>query len=334
VTIVVSAPISEFPNGVAGVTRQVVARMADAVVHDSLGGGSAAAALRSRQILNDLLVAEPSALYRTMSGGPRALLDQMVVSEARSKGIRTVLHHHSYAYLRRQSKWHAKAISAASGHIVLDLGMAHCLTKNYGVPPNDIYVQNNAFAVEPLTPTDLAGGRGLVVGHMSNLTAEKGVDILINWLDKTSNVQCLLAGPTPAWLAKRLHGSAAASRVTLLGPLTTPREKSAFFESLDLFIFLSRYKFEAQPLVLYEAAAAGLGILATRWAGIPSQLAGYPHARLVDGQTTIEDAIKLADLEIRDAKRASGASWFRQVHHKSLSSLHGMVSFVESGKES
>jgi glycosyltransferase involved in cell wall biosynthesis len=72
-------------------------------------------------------------------------------------------------------------------------------------------------------------------------------------------------------------------------------EKKELFREADCLCFPSLYPAEGQPVTILEALAFGLGIVATRWRGIPELLA-EADAQLIDGQnpTAIAAALEAA----------------------------------------
>jgi len=72
-------------------------------------------------------------------------------------------------------------------------------------------------------------------------------------------------------------------------------EKQELFREADCLCFPSLYPAEGQPVTIVEALAFGLGIVATRWGGIPELLAGA-NAQLIDDQdsTAIAAALEAA----------------------------------------
>ncbi|MGA0901219.1 MAG: glycosyltransferase, partial [Luteolibacter sp.] len=68
--------------------------------------------------------------------------------------------------------------------------------------------------------------------------------------------------------------------VELVGQLTGDAKWDAYYNS-DVFFFPTHYASEATPIVVMEALGAGLHILSTEWAGIPSMLEGCPSATLL-----------------------------------------------------
>jgi glycosyltransferase involved in cell wall biosynthesis len=71
--------------------------------------------------------------------------------------------------------------------------------------------------------------------------------------------------------------------------------KNKIFRDADCFCFPTRYPAEGQPVVILEALAFGLSIIATRWRGIPDLLTGS-DARLIGNQDPIAIADALEEL--------------------------------------
>lgn len=81
--------------------------------------------------------------------------------------------------------------------------------------------------------------------------------------------------------SRRLAASPAlASTVDYLGAVDRDR-KHAVLAAADVFCLPTRYPHEGQPLVLIEAMAHALPIVATRWRAIPGMLPAVPQVRLV-----------------------------------------------------
>ena len=105
-------------------------------------------------------------------------------------------------------------------------------------------------------------------GHMSVMTEDKGVPYLLDlWatlLAQGHDGRLILAGPIPdAGLRARVEAAVAAhpGRIEWRGPLSgAPKQK--FFEEIDLFVLPTKLIDEADPLVLLEAYALGVAVLA------------------------------------------------------------------------
>lgn len=220
-------------------------------------------------------------LYLAASGGEAILADAAVVGVARLLRVPAVLHHHSTRYLRRRSRTMA-ALCRLGGrglvHVVLCDDMVAPLRRHYPVV-GEVLVVGNAAIIEPRPEARRPVGEGpLRLGHLSNLSAEKGlaevVELALLLRDGGRDVRLELAGPAADADARSILAEAArelGDALVLPGPLDED-QKAAFFGRIDLFVFPSRYRHEAQPLVVYEALAHGVPVAATDRGCLPDQV--------------------------------------------------------------
>jgi len=253
-------------------------------------------------------------------------LTSATVLLARLAGARLFLHHHSYAYVRtRQFRMVAlvRAAGPRAHHIVLSRVMARDLA---GVMPEirRIVVIGNASLVDrgmlelPLK-SDQAS---LVLGHLSNLSADKGiseaVSLAIDLRRANVAVRLIIGGPLTDDEARR-HVDRAARELggsfEYRGPLGGDRKRE-FFNDITHFVFPTRYVHEAVPLVIYEALAAGVVCVATKQGSIPEQLADCP-AVLAGHATSFVDEVMPTLSVARVSLSASRAS--RQAFLNALS---------------
>lgn len=185
---------------------------------------------------------------------------------------RVVIHHHSCRYIEEYS-WPIAAIvrrtSNKATHVFLTPGMGEAFARTYG--KIDFHIATNArFVAEETRRSFEAFPRcALRIGHLSNLCADKGFFVVADTFDALCasgrDVELVLAGPMlEAGVEDRLASLKAAygNRVTYLGPLAGEAKRD-FYRGLDLFLFPSRFRQEAAPLVVYEAMSAGVPVLAT-----------------------------------------------------------------------
>lgn len=179
------------------------------------------------------------------------------------------LHHHTYGYIHEKSEL-MRAVVAAGGtvatHVFLSSGMAEAFKAVYGQAHTAVV--SNAYMISPPPLADVLVSRGhpLRLGHLSNLGREKGLYRFIDLCRELARAglpfEAHLAGPVSLAEDRAAIEAAvqAISGFSYSGPLYGA-DKDAFFAGLDLFVFPTEYRFEAQPIVLYEAMARGVPVL-------------------------------------------------------------------------
>lgn len=212
-------------------------------------------------------------IYAVYEPGLGALYTLLLVALARWLGFGIALHHHS-GRLSRERPLDLDLITRIGGrsllHIVLDEAMAQDLRHQYR-PKGGVFVLSNAAFIEaPSTPPQGRTPDGVVrLGHLSNLSIEKGLarflacGITPDGKARTGRHLILAGAPstpeaaaTIAW-NKALLGESLETRGAVSGA-----RKREFYSDIDLFVFPSLYRHEAQPLVVLEALANGRPVLA------------------------------------------------------------------------
>ncbi|HZE74797.1 MAG TPA: glycosyltransferase [Gemmatimonadales bacterium] len=146
-----------------------------------------------------------------------------------------------------------------------------------GVPPNRIHLVPNAYRWDTeLLPRAAAraelglsvGPADFVVGWVGRLSREKGPDVLVEALarlpDDRARAAIIGDGPDRAALASRAAALGLADRIHWLG--TVPRAARCF-AAFDCLALSSRT--EGTPIVLLEAMAVRLPIVASAVGGVP-----------------------------------------------------------------
>lgn len=156
---------------------------------------------------------------------------------------------------------------------VKQLGVAEdrLILQGLGVDPSECTGgdRQKARARWGVSPEDV------VVGHLANLSEEKGSCDLVRTLriGLPAQVRLVLAGPRMPNFHRCLQGVSDSPRLILTGPLSDT-EKRDFFAGIDLFALPSRS--DSFGLVLLESWANGKPVIAYR-AGGPADLVHHEH---------------------------------------------------------
>jgi glycosyltransferase involved in cell wall biosynthesis len=275
--------------------------------------------------------------YLAVSGGAAVVFDLLLTSTARMVGYRLFIHHHAFSYIDRRSSWTAALVAAAGHaavHICLCPTMASRLHRQYfGV--RNIAIQSNAAFIAPGSSPRRAGSGPFRLGFLSNLIPEKGLDTVIEVFrslrQRHTDVVLVVAGPASFAAsrsliedAKQEFGDALDYRGAIYGA-----EKASFFRDIDIFLFPTRYVNEAQPLVMLEALAAGVPVIATARGCIPDDLGAggtlvdpvteYATAAVPILTACLSDRSRITTLSTAALDRAT------ELHRSASQALHDLI---------
>lgn len=281
-------------------------------------------------------------LYTVYESGAGVLYNAILLWAARCAGAEVVLHHHTAAHaLTYCSRFGILMRLWGRGvhQVALCKRMGDDLRRLY---PNcgKVLVSSNAYALDLPAATEARRARGPIcrLGHLSNLCAEKGtlraIDLHEELVRRGMNVHLNLAGPiVDASVARAIKDAVLRhpDKVQYLGPVYGEK-KSRFFEEIDVFVFLTSYRYEAQPLVLLEAMASGVPVVASS--------AGYIADMLVDNSAAIPldaDALERACDEVErlwsnlDVHSATARSQYLQLLEKSRAEFDALRGVLTAG---
>jgi Glycosyl transferases group 1 len=229
------------------------------------------------------LTADSGPCYISLNSNSGMWLSALLAAAARLRGRATFIHHHAYDHVRRRrSSMIATALLAGpkAVHIVLGPRMAADIVRSTPEVKCTM-VLNNAGLVQsgadrpPRTPN-----APISLGHLGNLTREKGilqvVEAAIAAHGQGHDITLHVAGPChDEWASRALSlaEQRLGSRLFYHGPVGEAA-KAEFYSKIDVFLFPSAYKNEAEPLVLLEALASGVMCVATRMGCIEDDLRG------------------------------------------------------------
>ncbi len=147
--------------------------------------------------------------------------DVLLALVARAKGFKTVLHHQVYSYIRHYDLRMAllcRILGSEAIHVHLSEGMATDFATVYQTSKKFLIVHNLADTRTKGAPVarDLKPDSSIALGHLSNLTLEKGLDSVIATFRAMHELRCNVT-------------------LTLAGPATGPEERRLIAEALKAF---------------------------------------------------------------------------------------------------
>ncbi|KRA45698.1 glycosyltransferase family 4 protein [Devosia sp. Root635] len=242
-----------------------------ATKHVRLIAGAMQAALRARN---------GDYVYMTPDSGNGLIGSLIMLAMLRIMGRQVVMHHHVFSYLNETSlvsRLFFRIARHGVRHIVLCGRMGELMQSRYG-GGFEVVVQSNAALVGAAAsrPERLALR---TIGYLSNITTDKGIDTFLataeQLADRYPDLKVLIAGPAASEAVRGLVEQFVAKNTKnrqYLGPVYGA-DKAKFFEQVDVLLFPTRYKNEAEPLVIFEAARAGTLVIASDRGCICEQIA-------------------------------------------------------------
>jgi glycosyltransferase involved in cell wall biosynthesis len=178
----------------------------------------------------------------------------------------------------RVSRWFKRRTSARlSAHVAVAERTARFVEADAGLPPGSVRTIWNGVprpagdGAERLAPSP-------VVGAIGRLDPQKGFDVLVRALALVPGLHGVVVGSGPADTELRALADATgvSDRFLLAGHRESARSALAAFD-----VLVAPSRFEGLPLVVLEAMAAKVPIVATTVGGIPEALTDGETALLV-----------------------------------------------------
>jgi len=280
--------------------------------------------------------------FYTVVGAGYSLIYTIALSAvSRILGYRLFLHHHSSWFAREYRRGFdvlTKVAGPRSTNVVLSEAMAIDLRTHYP-RCKEVFVAHNAIHVhdscEPYRPRPAT----LVLGHLSNLSLEKGLDTVLDAFAhvRAEGIDAMLhiAGPvTDPIVANLIHTASEkfGEKLVCLGQVRG-EAKAQFFSKLDIFLFPSRYKIEAQPMVVLEALSHGVPAIVTPqgYTGEICEILNtvVPPSRYVDAVVAFSKKW-IEDQNFSVSQRLDARQRFLDLRQTADAQLRGLASLMTS----
>jgi glycosyltransferase involved in cell wall biosynthesis len=258
------------------------------------------------------------AVHITLDAGEGLAFTIPVVLLARWAAATVFVQHHSFAYLNKRSPVFAiigRLLRPTDTQVVLCSAMQDAMIATYPVRSRLRVVSNLALLDLPTASPDRHERERIVVGHLSNLTVDKGLDKVVDIADECHRrglpVDVVVAGPCAdsQWAAELARRDADPARSFSWTRSIQGDERSAWYANCDVFLFPTTYVNEAQPNVAFEALASGAVVLATPRSCLAGDMAafGLPTFSIADYAEAVMKLLEqwCADRTPLDEQRAT-----------------------------
>lgn len=281
------------------------------------------------QFLSYLFARRVGSVYQGLSGGNGQLYDVFFAGTSRVFGRKIYLHHHSYQYLNK-FRWLAKLLFAIAGketvHIVACEKMACDLKRLYPVV-TDVRIISGIATLELWDSKVRHREQIQSIGFLSNISIEKGILEFLDVADQACQanlaIRFLLAGPFQDEEVKCLveERMATLSNVTYIGGVYG-EDKQKFFDSIDVFLFPTRYVNESEGLVIHEAMSRGVPVIAYSRGCIEQIISAQVGLRLMPEEDYVAGAINKIKVWLSNSQEFQMVSQAARSQFNEARSLH------------
>lgn len=281
-----------------------------------------------------------SAVYLAPHSGIGLLYSSFLAAASRLFGFTLFVHYHSYRNMRRHSPLMALFLvlcGPRAVHIVLAPPMESGLRRWYGGVAR-VEVLSNAVFTPPAARERDFERRRIRVGHLSNLSREKGIETVLECLRRLRaqhlDVEFIVAGPATDGATERLLARAIGEfdgHLRYLGPLQQA-DVRGFYEAIDVFLFPTIYEHEAEPLVVIDAVSLGVPVIATD-RGCIGYLLEATGGCVYAPNDFVARAVDQIALWVRDRAALGAASEraqrrFQEMHGAAQTHLRGLLARI------
>ncbi len=235
--------------------------------------------------------------YFVLSGGWGLFFDLLIIIYLNLLNKKIYIHHHSFSYLNNYS--FLIYILSLIGkknitHIVLCNLMKKKLKEYYFI--KKIIVLSNVFLIKKKNSLKYLKKK-IKIGFISNIDFDKGIKEYFKIFNNINNMnfEGLIAGPFLNSSVERfvLKEIKKHKNIKYLGSIYD-KKKSKFYRDIDVLLFPSYYKNEAEPLVIYEAQSYNIIVISNSLGCTPAMIENDKDGFLISNKNQyIKKATKI-----------------------------------------
>jgi len=208
-------------------------------------------------------------IYIGLSGGLGQIYDLFFITVGTLFNSNIYIHHHSFAYLNKKSIITSLIIKSSKNsatHIVL----CDAMKEKLSLYNENIIIEvlsNAAFLKTQNLNIIKSSSKFTTIGFLSNISFEKGIkeyfEVMRELTIKGYNVKGYVAGQIVDLKSKKYLSTNLTKlrQICYIGKIEA-LEKEKFFDKIDILLMPTKYKNEAEPLVIHEAMSHGVAVIA------------------------------------------------------------------------
>ena len=235
-----------------------------------------------KKIRHEVKEVKPQLVYVTPNAcGGAFYKDFVVVQMLKCLGCQVVVHYHNKGVATHQDKWFDDALYKRFFKDIKVILLSECLyddVKKY-VKRDDVFVCGNGIPSSAIKGLVSASPEDKIphLLFLSNLLISKGVVVLLDSLkvlkEKGCRFVCDFVGGETVEMDAAMFRAEVAKRglegMVVYHGRKYGKDKEAFLNGADIFVFPTFYHNECFPLVLLEAMEHGVACISTTEGGIP-----------------------------------------------------------------
>lgn len=252
---------------------------------------------------------------------------------------RIIHHHHVFSYINKKNKW-ISLMEKIGKNKIENIFLCNTMKDKYNSlykNTNDYFILDNSYLLlNNLYKKDF--NKSLNIGYLSNITIDKGFEIFCDacklLLKKDSTITIHIAGPIIGGEEKKLLDDLKTNfhkNIKYYGSVYG-EDKNTFLNTINVFLFPTIYKNEAQPLVIYEALAHNNLVISMNRGCIQDQIS--ISKEINDPVKFIEKTLKiLSDEKSLEIIREEQFEKFKTKFNKKEEVLKELNEFLFKNKE-
>lgn len=221
------------------------------------------------KFLFHIIVNRTQYMYTGLSGGLGQIYDLFFITVGTLFNLKIFIHHHSFAYLNKTSIL-TKLIITISKNSAVHIVLCETMRKKLLQYNKNIQIEilsNAVFLKSSAVHEFIHNKKNVTIGFLSNISFEKGIkeyfEVLKILIKDGYSVNGLIAGSNTNIKSKKYLDLKLAElkEICYLGKIVA-KEKEDFLNKIDLLLLPTKYKNEAEPLVIHEAMSHGIVVIA------------------------------------------------------------------------